>query len=39
MDTMNIFKQLSSHLITLKERDDGNKEKQTMEKEAVLPSV
>lgn len=36
---MYFFKFLSSHIITLKERDDGNKKKQTMEKEAVLPSV
>ena len=39
MDTMRFFKILSSLLITLKERDDGNEKKQRMETEASLPCV
>ena len=39
MDTMQIFKFTSSHIITLKERDDGNKKKQRMETEAGFPCV
>ncbi len=36
MDTIHYFKFQSSQIITLKERDDGNKKKQRMEKEAML---
>ena len=30
---------LSSQILTIIERDDGNKKKQRMEKEAMLPCV
>ena len=36
METIHYFKFQSSQIITLKERDDGNKKKQRMEKEAML---
>ena len=39
MDTMYFFVFTSSHIITLKQRDDGNEKKQRMEKEAMLQSV
>ena len=39
MDTKHFFKILSSFLITLKERDDGNKKNKTLEKEAGLSCV
>ena len=39
MDTMNFTKVSFHHLITLIQRDDGNKKNKTLEKEAWLPSV
>ena len=39
MDTNKFFYVTSSQIITLIERDDGNKKKQTVEKEAVLSCV
>lgn len=39
MDTTKFFNVTSSKIIKLIERDDGNKKKQRMEKEAVLPCV
>lgn len=39
MDTMNFTKVSLHHLITLIQRDDGNKKNKTLEKEAGLPSV
>ena len=38
MDNLNIFKERFHHLITLKERDDGKKNK-TLEKETNVPRV
>jgi hypothetical protein len=39
MDKNGLISALSSQLLTIIERDDGNKKKQRMEKEAMLPSV
>ena len=39
MDTERFFSVLSSQMITLKERDDGNRKKQGVAKEASLPHV
>lgn len=39
MDTMNFTKAYFHHLITLIQRDDGNKKNKTLEKEARLPRV
>ena len=39
MDTKLFTKVIFHHLITLIERDDGNKTYKTLEKEAGLPSV
>ena len=39
MDKNCLISVLSSQLLTIIERDDGNKKKQRMEKEAMLPSV
>ena len=39
MDTKLFTKVKFHHLITLIERDDGNKRYKTLEKEAGLPSV
>ena len=39
MDKNGLINALSSQLLTIIERDDGNKKKQRMEKEAMLPSV
>ena len=39
MDTMNFTKVNFHHLITLIQRDDGNKKNKTLEKEAGLPCV
>lgn len=39
MDTMNFTKANFHHLITLIQRDDGNKKNKTLEKEAGLPCV
>ena len=39
MDKNGLISVLSSQLLTIIERDDGNKKKQRMEKEAMLPSV
>ncbi len=37
MDIMNFTKVSFYHLLTLIERDDGNKKNKTLEKEAGLP--
>ena len=39
MDTMNFTKANYHHLITLIQKDDGNKKNKTLAKEARLPSV
>ena len=39
MDTNKLYNVTSSQLITLTERDDGNKKKQRMAEEALLPCV
>lgn len=39
MDTMNFTKAIFHHLITLIQRDDGNKKNKTLEEEAGLPCV
>ena len=39
MDTMNFTKANFHHLITLIQRDDGNKKNKALEKEAGLPRV
>ena len=39
MDTKFFTKVRFHHLLTLKERDDGNKKNKTLEKGARLPSV
>ena len=39
MDTERFFSVLSSQMITLKERDDGNRKKQGVAKEASFPHV
>ena len=39
MDTKNFTRVSFHHMITLIQRDDGNKKNKTLEKEARLPSV
>ena len=39
MDTKNFTKVNFHHIITLIQRDDGNKKNKTLEKETGLPSV
>ena|GEM_PF-3145694 len=39
MDKNNFTKANFHHIITLIQRDDGNKKNKTLEKEARLPSV
>ena len=39
MDKNGLISALSSQLLTIIERDDGNEKRQRMEKEAMLPSV
>lgn len=39
MDTMNFAKVSFHHMLTLVQRDDGNKKNKTLEKEAKLPRV
>lgn len=39
MDKKNFTKANFHHIITLIQRDDGNKKNKTLEKEARLPSV
>ena len=39
MDTKNFFKANFHHIITLIQRDDGNKKNKTLEKEAGLPCI
>ncbi len=39
MDTMYFTKASFHHIITLIQRDDGNKKNKTLETEAKLPSV
>ena len=39
MDTLNFTKANFHQIITLIQRDDGNKKNKTLEKEAGLPSV
>ena len=39
MDTLSLKKIKSSFILTLKERDDGTKKKQTLEKTTMLPGI